>query len=479
MRHCSLATLATCFTYLGFLTSQSNPGLAKTPQSLVIVPWTSNTLATNRVTKNSLLPHTQIFTISQINQRLDLGLGSQGEEVKLLQAQLKKLGYFSGKIDGIYGEATKIAVQGLQRQNSLTPDGVVGQSTWPLIDIAQAKTGDNGSTSAYDIYMEQGSQAAEQENYPQALVFFEQALAERPNDPDAQKAISQVQGYIDIDKKGTSLGIWLWLLLILSSIILGISGGLFILRSKLGKAKQKLASESIPRQFGSNQSQIDQEHDTKYQNQVLNFNTKTNHSNGSNGNISAPPLLTETTIASTINNDNDNDKQDIYQEAEANTNKPVSVNQTTRLAKVDSVQELIGDLAKPNPSKRHKAIWELAQKADSRAVKPLVELMIDADSKERGLILEALSQIGTRTIKPLNQALAISLQDDNPEVRKNAIRDLTRIYELVNQIGRLISHAAEDPDEEVQETAKWALKQLNNSSLQRLSGSSKNQGKDD
>jgi hypothetical protein len=323
--------------------------------------------------------------------------------------------------------------------------------------------------------MEQGSQATEQENYPQALVFFEQALAERPNDPDAQKAISQVQGYIDIDKKGTSLGIWLWLLLILSSIILGISGGLFILRSKLGKAKHKLASESIPRQFGSNQSQMDQEDDTKYQNQVLNFNTKTNHSNGSNGKISPPPLLTETTIASTT----DNDKQDIYQEAKDNTNKPVSVNQTTRLAKVDSVQELIGDLAKPNPSKRHKAIWELAQKADSRAVKPLVELMIDADSKERGLILEALSQIGTRTIKPLNQALAISLQDDNPEVRKNAIRDLTRIYELVNQIGRLISHAAEDPDEEVQETAKWALKQLNNSSLQRLSGSSKNQGKDD
>ena len=475
MRHCSLATLATCFTYLGFITSQSaNPGLAKTPQSLVL-PWTSNTLVTNSVPKNSLLPYTQIFTISQINQRLDLGLGSQGEQVKLLQAQLKKLGYFPGKIDGIYGEATRIAVQGLQRQHSLTPDGVVGKSTWPLIDIAQAQREDNGSTSAYDIYMEQGSQAIEEENYPQALVFFEQALAERPNDPDAQKAISQVQGYIDIDKKGTSLGIWLWLLLILSSIILGISGGLFILRSKLGKAKQKLASESIPRQFGSNQSQIDQEHDTKYQNQILNSNTKTNHSNGSNGNISAPPLLTETKIASAT----ENDQQDVYQEAEAKTNKPVSVNQTTRLAKVDSVQELIGDLAKPNPNKRHKAIWELAQKADSRAVKPLVELMIDADSKERGLILEALSQIGTRTIKPLNQALAISLQDDNPEVRKNAIRDLTRIYELVNQIGRLISHAAEDPDEEVQETAKWALKQLNNSSLQRLSGSSNNQGKDD
>jgi HEAT repeat protein len=86
--------------------------------------------------------------------------------------------------------------------------------------------------------------------------------------------------------------------------------------------------------------------------------------------------------------------------------------------------------------------------------------MIDSDSKQRSLILEALSQIGAKTFKPLNRALALSLQDDNAEVRKNAIRDLTRIYELVAQVTQMLCHAADDPDPEVQETARWAMSQL-------------------
>jgi HEAT repeat protein len=94
-------------------------------------------------------------------------------------------------------------------------------------------------------------------------------------------------------------------------------------------------------------------------------------------------------------------------------------------------------------------------------MKPLVELMIEADSQERSLILEALSQIAARALKPLNKAIAISLEDRNSQVRKNAIRDLTRVYELMSQVTTRLAQAAGDPDEEVQETAKWALQQLN------------------
>jgi vesicle coat complex subunit len=60
----------------------------------------------------------------------------------------------------------------------------------------------------------------------------------------------------------------------------------------------------------------------------------------------------------------------------------------------------------------------------------------------------------------MNRALALSLQDQNPDVRKNAIRDLTRIYDLVSQISQLLRHAVDDSDAEVQETARWALSQL-------------------
>jgi len=131
------------------------------------------------------------------------------------------------------------------------------------------------------------------------------------------------------------------------------------------------------------------------------------------------------------------------------------------LPQLNIVEQLINQLPDPDPKKRHQAIWELGQKGDSRAVQPLVNLLIDSDSKQQSLILATLSEIGTKTLKPMSRALAISLQNDNAEVRKNAIRDLTRIYELIIQVTNLLQQAEYDPDPEVEKTAKWALEQLN------------------
>ncbi len=143
-----------------------------------------------------------------------------------------------------------------------------------------------------------------------------------------------------------------------------------------------------------------------------------------------------------------------------NSDETIPLEKTTRLAKIDIVSELIQDLQGNNPQKRRKAIWKLAQQGDSRAIQPLVDSLIDCDTQQHGLILEALAQISSKTLKPMNRALAISLQDDNAEVRKNAIRDLTRIYEIVAQTTQILCHAADDPNREVQETAKWAIGQL-------------------
>ena len=128
--------------------------------------------------------------------------------------------------------------------------------------------------------------------------------------------------------------------------------------------------------------------------------------------------------------------------------------------KIDIIDELLANLRSPDPTKRRKAIWELGQRGDSRAVQPLVDLMLESDSKQRCLILAALSEIGTRTLKPINRALSISLQDNNSDVRKNAIRDLTRIYELLDRLSHLLRHALEDSDTEVRETAIWAMEML-------------------
>ncbi|MFN6480936.1 peptidoglycan-binding protein [Nostoc sp. DedQUE07] len=134
---------------------------------------------------------------------------------------------------------------------------------------------------------------------------------------------------------------------------------------------------------------------------------------------------------------------------------------TSRLAKLNIVEELIQDLRSSDPTKRRKAIWNLGQQGDSRAIQHLVDLIIDADSQESSLILAALSEIGIRTLKPMNRALAISIQDESPQVRQNAIRDLTRVYDMMGQMTQMLHHALEDPDADVQATARYALTQMN------------------
>jgi peptidoglycan hydrolase-like protein with peptidoglycan-binding domain len=233
----------------------------------------------------------------------------------------------------------------------------------------------------------------------------------------------------------SSLRRWLWLGggIIITGAAVG--GGLFLLLKLLGHSTSTQAPNSeLDEELPESENPIDSE--------------------GSNPQPQAPKNgYTPTALTLSELSPSDTELKPIADN--------LAVNSTSRLSKINIVDELIRDLREPDPGKRRKAIWDLAQRGDSRAVQPLVELMIDSDSQQRSLILEALSQIGTRTLKPMNRALAISLQDENAEVRKNAIRDLTRIYELTAQINQLLRHAADDPDAEVQETARWAINQLN------------------
>lgn len=59
--------------------------------------------------------------------------GSRNMYVFILQDALNALGYPAGNLDGIFGRNTHNAVEQFQRNNRLTPDGVVGCNTWRAI----------------------------------------------------------------------------------------------------------------------------------------------------------------------------------------------------------------------------------------------------------------------------------------------------------------------------------------------------------
>lgn len=56
--------------------------------------------------------------------------GDSGEDVKQLQRDLKKLGYYNSSIDGIFGPKTRQAVMAFQADQDLAVDGVVGPYTY-------------------------------------------------------------------------------------------------------------------------------------------------------------------------------------------------------------------------------------------------------------------------------------------------------------------------------------------------------------
>ena len=286
----------------------------------------------------------------------------------------------------------------------------------------------------YNLTMQSGYGAAQSRRYAEARQFFQEALKLQPNDIYARQALFNIDTYQVINQQQFPP---LWLLLLGVMVMMIALFGIFLLI--FHQSQQHFLREVLERRQQLEPLQ-----------QSLQAGELKATANTTQSQTPAPLPLTP--LMPSLSSEENN----------------LPLQTTQRIGKTEFVDQLITDLSTTDARKRRKIIWELAQKGDSRAVKPLVDLMISTDSQERNLILEALSQISTRTLKPMNQALALSLQDKNPQVRKNAIRDLTRLYDLMSQISQQLSFAVHDHDSGVQETAQWAMDQLNLQNPSRL-----------
>lgn len=92
---------------------------------------------------------TLITTLSlQYNQVEALSkYGSRGEEVKTIQDKLKRWGYYSGSVDGIYGSQTVSAVKKFQQKNGLSVDGIAGPKTLTAMGITSNSSSSGSSSS--------------------------------------------------------------------------------------------------------------------------------------------------------------------------------------------------------------------------------------------------------------------------------------------------------------------------------------------
>lgn len=74
--------------------------------------------------------------------------GSSGDKVKEIQQKLSAWGYYSGRVDGIYGSKTEAAVRYFQQKNGLTVDGKAGKQTLEAMGISSGGSA-NGDGNVY------------------------------------------------------------------------------------------------------------------------------------------------------------------------------------------------------------------------------------------------------------------------------------------------------------------------------------------
>jgi len=381
--------------------------------------------------------------LAQATALKDLTFDSRGVEVEEVQRGLQTLGYYDGLIDGQYGEGTAEAIAAFQAAEGLPVDGLA--------------TGETRDRLRQALAAAQGTQLTQSTSTPG------DADPETTGDSPPETA-----------KTAGGLGVGFWLMVVLVPIL---GAGIGLVAFWLGRrqaattlqpepedsptapiARHALPEAADPRSAPEAVSPEPAEEPAFSESHGA--QEAQAPANGAAKNVWVSPPSDFPVEPDVLAGHKPHAREAIAESAKVSDGPGAFTEQTTRLPSINIVDELINDLRSPNPTKRRKAIWELGQRGDSKAIQPLVDLMLDSDSRQRSLILGALSEIGGRTLKPMSRALAISLQDDNAEVRKNAIRDLTRIYDVVGQISQLLRHALDDSDTEVRDTAQWALGQL-------------------
>ncbi|MCI8729385.1 MAG: spore cortex-lytic enzyme [Clostridia bacterium] len=142
---------------------------------------------------------TAIFTFADFGgdetvESVALKKGSQGSDVKKVQEKLKSYGYYTGKIDGIYGSGTVSAVKKFQKDWGLTVDGIVGKNTSKALGITLSTGGSsNSSYSSSDTYLLAKCIYAEARGEPYTgMVAVGAVVLNRVKSPDFPNSVAGV-----------------------------------------------------------------------------------------------------------------------------------------------------------------------------------------------------------------------------------------------------------------------------------------------
>ncbi|HEY9806082.1 MAG TPA: peptidoglycan-binding protein, partial [Candidatus Obscuribacterales bacterium] len=311
--------------------------------------------------------------------------GDRGAEVVELQMKLKQLGYYTGAADGAFGETTKIAVAKFQKALKLPADGTVGAPTWDKLQTAQDAKANPPKKSKPKAAAKPRSKKKMLFLLLSAIVVaatvggsvylllksFGKAINLEPEEDEADDANQQLQDNPFAPQNHRSNGI-------AAHTDTSSNGNS---KNGYGSTEQFLADTTDTTGSYTSEDSSDIPHDLG--NKTASPNVDGHLSNLSPQEEQAPqdPWLADSDRGAKGNAELPNVDKNFSKEEKipdapnpsgtssslspTGDTKPqdgLQIEKTTKLPKIDIVEELIKDLQGGNSQKRRKAIWELAQR---------------------------------------------------------------------------------------------------------------------
>ncbi|OHA17733.1 MAG: hypothetical protein A2664_03930 [Candidatus Taylorbacteria bacterium RIFCSPHIGHO2_01_FULL_46_22b] len=107
------------------------------------------------LTRKALTASAKFLPLPVKGNSSSLSFGSTGEAVKILQQQLKDLGYFSAEVTGYFGPLTEKSLIAFQNAKGIDPIGVVGPKTRAALDASSNPIA--GQSFVFTMNLQQGS----------------------------------------------------------------------------------------------------------------------------------------------------------------------------------------------------------------------------------------------------------------------------------------------------------------------------------
>lgn len=91
------------------------------------------------------------YSLSPSSSEIVAEAATTKAENRTIQTKLKRWGYYTGSIDGIYGPLTKKAVRYFQSKNGLAVDGIVGPKTAAALGMRLSSSGSSQSSNDLNL----------------------------------------------------------------------------------------------------------------------------------------------------------------------------------------------------------------------------------------------------------------------------------------------------------------------------------------